>query len=139
METAAVIPDTPPPMTSAEGSTSTFSSTCAWSNRDLATPIRMRSLAFFVAFSFSFMCTHEQCSRMLTNVNRYLLRPADSQVAWNIGACVLGVQLATTTRLRLCFLIPSLIELRPSSAQVYRLSMAYTTSGSVSAYFATDG
>ncbi len=84
----------------------------------------MRSFALTVALSFSFMCTQEQCSLMFTKVNRYLLRPADSQVAWNSGACVLGVQDATMTLFRSCFLMPSLMAFRPSSAQVYRLSVA---------------
>jgi hypothetical protein len=88
------------------------------SSLDFATAMRMRSFAFFVAASASCMWIHEHWSRMLAISNRYGLSPASLIVFWNSGSCVLGVQLATTTRLRLCSLIISLIFSCVSCEQV---------------------
>ena len=76
---------------------------------------------------------------MFANSNRYLLRPASSHTPWNSGPCVLGVHDATMTLLSLCSLMASRIEASPSSAQLYRVPVAKTTSGSVFVYSTTDG
>ena len=133
------MPETPPPITSAFGSTGFFNSSKGSSNLTRATPILTSSFAFSVAFSGSFMWTQEHCSLMLTNVKRYLFSPASSQVDWKSGPCVLGVHEATTTLLRLCSLMPFCTALRPSSAHIYRSSSAWTTPGRVLAYSATEG
>ena len=47
-----------------------------WSRRALATPMRIRSLHFSVAFSGSLWWTQVHWLRMLAISKRYLLRPA---------------------------------------------------------------
>ncbi len=48
------------------------------------------------------MCTQESWLRMLAISKRYLFKPASIKVSRNRGSWVMGVQAATTTRLRLC-------------------------------------
>jgi hypothetical protein len=65
MESAQVMPDRPPPTTSAALLTGR-SNSCKGSNTaDRATDMRVMSLAFWVAASFSLEWHQEQCSRIL--------------------------------------------------------------------------
>ncbi|OPY58121.1 MAG: hypothetical protein A4E56_03433 [Pelotomaculum sp. PtaU1.Bin065] len=59
------MPATPPPTTNAALFTGSSNSCNASKLQALATPIRIKSLAFSVATSFSFEWTQELCSRML--------------------------------------------------------------------------
>src|SRR5271157_938333 len=136
---AAVMPASPPPITSAPLLTPMlflYSGTLSFT---LATAARTRPHALAVAFSGSFWCTHEQCSRMLANSNRYGLMPALSSVFWNRGSCVRGVQAATTSLLSLCCSIAALIAFCESCAHENISSPANLTPGSDVAYFTTDG
>ncbi len=136
---AAFIPAIPPPMTSASLLTPMVTVCRGSSRRALATARFTISLALAVAASLSFMCTQEQCSRMLPISNRKGFRPAEAQVARNRGSCVRGVQDATTTRFSLCSRIISLILSWVSDEQEYRFSSAYTTFGAFLMYSTTDG
>ena len=84
--------------------------------------MRTRSLALSVALSCSFMCTQESWLRMLAISNRYLFRPASIKVSRNRGSWVMGVQAATTTRLRLCSSMIRVMLTWVSWEQVNRLS-----------------
>ena len=101
--------------------------------------MRTRSLAFCVASSGLLRCTQESWLRMLAISNRYLFRPALISVSWKSGSWVLGVQAATTTRLRFFCLTIWLIVSWVSWEQEYRLSLANSTYGRLLAYSATDG
>ena len=65
MDRAQVMPAGPPPTTRAAGWTGRSNSWSDSRQRARATDIRMISLAFWVASSFSLECTQELCSRML--------------------------------------------------------------------------
>ncbi len=99
----------------------------------LDTPMRTRSTAFSVAFSFSCECTHEHCSRRLTMWRRYGFRPACLMQFLKVGSCSLGEQDATTTFSTPCSLMALMISSWPRSEQVYLFSFATTTPGSFSA------
>ena len=102
---AAVIPASPPPTTTAVWVTPSLDLVNGSRNRDLAMAMRVRSLAFSVAFSGSCMWIQEHWSRMLAISKRNGFSPASLMVLWNRASWVLGVQEATTTRFRLCSLI----------------------------------
>src|SRR3989339_152184 len=116
-EDAAASPESPPPMTTAAGSTADSPSVCGSSRAAFATPMATSFLAFSVASLGSFACIQEQCSLMLTNSNRYLLMPACSHARLKSGSCVLGVHAATPTPSSLFSVMLLLIEPRPSSEQ----------------------
>ena len=106
---AAFIPATPPPMTRALlliGITFPCSGVRVAAR---ATAARTRSLAFLVANSGLLACTHESWLRILAISNRYLFNPQASSVSINMGAWVLGLQEATTTRFSFSSPITSLI------------------------------
>ena len=99
---AALRPAMPPPMTKARWLMLRGFSIRGLSREARATAMRTRSLALSVALSCSFMCTQEYWLRILAISKRYLFRPASIRVSRNRGSWVMGVQAATTTRLRLC-------------------------------------
>ena len=106
------MPAAPPPITRQSVLTGRRISSPSSSRMDLATPILTRSLALAVALARSVLCTHETCSRMLTNSSWYGFMPASATVFLKSGSCVRGVQQATTTRFRSCSLTSSLMRLR---------------------------
>ena len=112
------MPATPPPTTMAAWVSGTSTLKSGSSSRARATLIWMSSLAFCVAFSGSLACTQLAWSRMLAISKRNGLRPASRRVSWKMGSCVRGVQLATTTRLRLCSSIFSRMSERLSDEHV---------------------
>ncbi len=55
------------------------------------------AVAFRVAFSGSFWCTHEHCSRMLALSQRNGFIPALATARRKVVSCMAGEQAATTT------------------------------------------
>ncbi len=99
--------------------------------------MRTRSFDFSVASSASLACTHEPWLRIFAISKRYLFRPHSRKVSIKIASCVLGVQAATTTRLRFCSLMISFIWSWESWEQVKRFCVTYVTYGKVFAYSST--
>ena len=85
------------------------------------------------------MCTQESWLRILAISNRYLFKPASINVSRNRGSWVMGVQAATTTRLRLCSSMIRVMLTWVSWEQVNRLSSTYATLGSVLEYSDSAG
>ena len=115
---AASMPAMPPPTTITAGLTGTSMGSSAWLNgRRWICALRMR-LAFSVASSLSSV-TQEQCSRRLAISHRYGFSPASATALRKVGSCMRGEQAATTTPVRLCSLMASLIMLCPGSEHMY--------------------
>jgi hypothetical protein len=95
---AARIPATPAPITSAAGTVSTRTSASGLSRRALAIPAPTSWTAFAVAFSRSCRCAQEHCSRMFTWVYMYGFRPARPAMARKVFRWSLGEQEAITIR-----------------------------------------
>lgn len=79
----------------------------------------------------------EHLSLIFINLNKYGFIPVSRIVFWKRFSCVLGVQDATTIRVKLYSSIAFLILVNPGSEHEYKLSSEYSTSGSVLAKFAS--
>ena len=91
-------------------------------------PARTRSVAFSVAPSWSSVWTQEHCSRMLTCVYSYGLRPARAATPRNVQVWSLGEQDATTRPSRSWAVMSATISCWVASEQVNIAVLATTTS-----------
>ena len=109
-----------------------------WSVATLATAMRTRSFDLSVASSASWAWTQEPWLRIFAISNKYGFNPASRMLSWKSGWWVSGVQLATTTRLRLCSMMVSVMCLILSWEQEYKFDSVWATRGSSDAYSVTS-
>ena len=115
-----VIPATPPPIINASGTTSIVFDSRGTDSFTLMTAPLTRSSAFWVAPSWSSLCTQLHCSLMFTISRKAELTPFSSRLLRNVVLCILGVQQASTTLSSPCFSTASFMASTLGLLQRYR-------------------